>query len=149
MNNISKPPRKNSKVIAVYNIRETNLVMNLPFSFSVSNRYNKIIVGAWSPIKLNFDLDDLKYCHVNEFKEDNEKHFIFSDGLFMFWFITDNSNKLIRVCGTQKWDYDNWDVPTESFTPELVRAHNNNIKVLNTKIYLEYGQEIINKTLAY
>lgn len=144
---ISNKPRANTKTIALYNreqIDGSTIIHNSPYSFKVTGRYG--IIGAWSPIKISFDVYGLKFMHTNEF--DDENHLVFSDGLFLYWFITDKLNKLIRIQGSEKSDYEVWGVNQKLFTPEKVREHNNNVKLLNSKTYKDFREEILFKGLS-
>jgi hypothetical protein len=144
---ISNKPRTNTKTIALYNreqIDGTYIVHNSPYSFKVTGCYG--IIGAWSPIKISFDVYVLKFLHVNIFDEEN--HLVFSDGLFLYWFITDKLNKLIRIQETEKSDYEVWEINQSVFTPERVREHKNNVKLLNSNAYKNFREEILLKGLS-
>lgn len=144
---VSNNPRVNSKCIALYNriFDDGRIVIhNSPYSFNVTGRYG--IIGCWKPISFSIDIFKLKILHVNIFVD--EKHYVFSDGLFLFWFVTDTLNKFIRVVGSEKSDYEVWEVNQLAFTEGKVREHNHNVRLFNSEKNKQFCEELIEQIVA-
>ena len=101
---------------------------------------------------LSFDFDNnFKYSYKNDFEtKDKEIDFLFEVNIFVFWVSTENGI-ITGIDGTRKEELISWGEGCEEnenpyiVTAEEYLAHENDVKILNTKEYLSKIQKKINE----